>query len=163
MLGRLQLNKWFNDIKDDASRLRERQIVSRAAWGFFVFESLAAYAYLQLSAFPPPTIPRCFEPAPGPTLPCLPNLDLHGNEHTAESRCPPLVRGVLDATCDMCVMLYESLSLSPAGANAAGTNGDVSALRSLLHAVNRWHARLTRSLREDINFTHQTCYLRYYL
>lgn len=109
---------------------------------------------------PPPTIPRCFEKASASSSQTVPNVDVAGNEHTSESRSPPIVPGIFDASCQLAVMLYSSMLWNSAPSNVVGSPNDVAKRSELLEAVRNWSMTLPSHLREGVNFTPQTCFLR---
>lgn len=110
---------------------------------------------------PPPQIPRCFEPPPPATCGPIPNVDLLGNPHTGGSKSPPFITGALYLACDITVMLYESMEWNFRSEGIWGTEEDLRKRREMIDQVRRWRARLPPNMQDDINFTPQTCYLRY--
>ncbi|KAG5979347.1 hypothetical protein E4U43_006909, partial [Claviceps pusilla] len=164
MFNRLDVEAKYNAMRYDMTKDLERRILSRLAWGLFCFESIVAYVYLQISMIPPPSIPRHFErpfeppPAPYGRAPA-PNVDMFGNTHTSESKSPPFVPGALYLACDVTLMLYSSMQWNMESESFYGTEEDLRVRRRKLHEVRQWREGLPRNMREDINFTPQTCYL----
>ncbi|EFY91265.1 C6 transcription factor, putative [Metarhizium acridum CQMa 102] len=187
MFHQLNVDAMYARVKDDPLAARERRVLSRLAWGLFLFErfvlaltpaisslvlprldgltiqSIVGYMYLQQSLIPPPQIPRCFEPPPPAKAGPVPNIDLFGNPHTSESRSPPFVTGALYLACDITGMLYESMDWNFRSESIWGTEQDLERRRDMIDEVRQWRARLPPNLRDDTNFTPQTCYLRAYM
>lgn len=185
MFHQLNVDAMYARIKDDPLAARERRVLCRLAWGLFLFErfvsaltpaissavlpqvdgltieSIVGYMYLQQSLIPPPQIPRCFDPPPSAKDAPVPNIDLFGNPHTSESRSPPFVTGALYLACDITVMLYESMDWNFRSESIWGTEQDLERRRDMIDEVRQWRASLPPNLRDDTNFTPQTCYLRY--
>ncbi|KAH7187276.1 putative C6 transcription factor [Fusarium oxysporum] len=158
MFRRLHLDGTFNKIKDDPGQTRQREIISKAAWGLFCFESIVAYVYLDQSLLAPPTIPRCFHAKDRPSE----NLDLWGDLHQTERGMPPFVPGILDATCDLSEMLYEIMFCN-IRAQEIGSEEDLKKRRELYSSVLEWSGNLPKRMKKDENLTPQTCFLRIYI
>ncbi|PHH59346.1 hypothetical protein CDD82_2507 [Ophiocordyceps australis] len=159
MLQRLNLADCFTQpqvAQDPAIRLRERRIMSKALWGFFCFESLASYVYLQQSLLGPPNVARCFDQDAASD-----NVDIFGKPFTSASPLPPFVPGILDATCDLSVALYKVMQWN-AKSEDVGDEADVANRRQFYTDIQGWKQRLPRHLTAEDNFTPQTCYLHVY-
>ncbi|KHN99136.1 Zn(2)-C6 fungal-type DNA-binding domain protein [Metarhizium album ARSEF 1941] len=163
MFHQLDVDAMYAKIAHDPLAARDRRVLSRLAWGLFLFESIVGYMYLQQSLLPPPQIPRCFEPPPSASDGPVPNIDLFGNQHTSESRSPPFVTGALFLACEITVMLYESMDWNFRSESIWGTEQDLDKRRDMIENVRQWRAMLPESLRDDTNFVPQTCYLRAYM
>lgn len=184
MLHRLKLENVFNKVKNDPFKSRQKRILSKALWGLFCFEKLAihqsfkldsdrwlltasfhsivGYVYLELSLLKPPSIPRCFESPSsdhGGSSATAHNIDLFGNRYETGSRPPPFVPGVLYAACDLSELLYQSM-LWNAEASEVGSPQDLKKRTNLHTNVLEWRNQLPKYLKEDCNFTPQTCFLR---
>ncbi|KAG5945456.1 hypothetical protein E4U53_006704 [Claviceps sorghi] len=188
MFNRLDVEATYNAMRYDKTKELDRRILSRLAWGLFCFESahsfgpvrareehqvqsncvsgnlsIVAYVYLEISMIPPPAIPRHFErPFEPPGLAPPPNVDMFGNVHTSESKSPPFVPGALYLACDVTSMLYSSMQWNQESESFCGEEEDLKVRRRKLDEVRRWRERLPLNMREDINFTPQTCYLSAY-
>ncbi|OAA51725.1 Zn(2)-C6 fungal-type DNA-binding domain protein [Metarhizium rileyi] len=163
MFKQLNVNAMYAKIRDDPLAARGRRILSRLAWGLFLFESIVGYMYLQQSWIPPPQIPRCFDPPPSADDGPIPNIDLFGNPHTSESKSPPFITGALYSACDITVMLYESMDWNHRSESIWGTAQDLEKRREMIGKIRKWRASLPPNMQDDINFTPQTCYLRAYM
>ncbi|KAK5991212.1 Notoamide biosynthesis transcriptional activator notL'-like protein [Cladobotryum mycophilum] len=162
MLHRLKLERTFRNLKRNPSTSRQRRIISKAVWGLFCFESIVAFVYLQQSLIKPPTIERCFE-ADGKTLnDATGNVDILGAPYISSSRPPAFVPGVLNATCDLSEILYKVM-LWNAEVEEVGSDEDIDKRKGFFALAQQWREKLPHNLREDMNFTPQTCYLRIYL
>ncbi|PFH61397.1 hypothetical protein XA68_17449 [Ophiocordyceps unilateralis] len=163
MLHRLGLPHTFKQSSPNdgqASRSREEQIVSKVIWGLFCFESIVGYVYLQQSLLKPPNVPRCFEPAVSSNCPSV-NLDFNGEPFTSTSTSPPFVPGILDATCELSLALYEVMQWN-ADSQEPGSEIDLTKRRQFYAENQSWRHRLQRHLTAEGNFTPQTCFLHVY-
>ncbi|KAK7409390.1 hypothetical protein QQX98_008452 [Neonectria punicea] len=160
MSSRLSLEKTFDRIKDDPLKLRHRQVISKALWGLFCYESIVAYVYLELSLIPPPKVPRCFETDErlSPTQPG--NVDLFGAPYTAASTSPPFVPGIQHAVCDLSLFLYRVMRVNDR-ANV-GSDEDLETRRGLHKELVQWRRLLPSYMKFESNLTPQTCFLRVY-
>ncbi|RNJ60217.1 hypothetical protein D7B24_009249 [Verticillium nonalfalfae] len=61
MFLRLDLEARFEAVSNDQQGKREKAIISTALWGFFCYESIVSYVYIELSLIRPPRIPCVFE------------------------------------------------------------------------------------------------------
>ncbi|KAF7554129.1 hypothetical protein G7Z17_g3135 [Cylindrodendrum hubeiense] len=129
-------------------------------WGLFCFESIATYLYLDLSLIPPPTIPRCFEEVEQPSSTQPGNVDIFGEPFTAGSSPPPFVPGILNATCDLSMFLYQAMDRNIEA--DVGSDEDLQARRSLYKHVVEWRRFLPAYMKYESNPTPQTCFLRVY-
>ncbi|KAG6019116.1 hypothetical protein E4U41_003392, partial [Claviceps citrina] len=164
MFNRLDVKAKYDEMRYDKTKDLDRRILSRLAWGLFCFESIVAYVYLQISLIPPPAIPRHFErpTEEAPSSGIIPNVDMFGNVHTRESKSPPFVPGALYLACDVTLMLYSSMQWNLESETFYGTEEDLRVRRRKLDEVGQWRKRLPLNMREDVNFTPQTCYLSAY-
>ncbi|KAH6973694.1 putative C6 transcription factor [Ilyonectria sp. MPI-CAGE-AT-0026] len=160
MLFRLHLDKAFNSIKDDPAKSRQRQIISRALWGLFCFESVVSYMYIDSSLLVPPTIPRCFETNPQPLSTQPGNVDMFGAPYTKGSTPPPFVPRTLNAQCDLSLFLYRAMQRNAEA--DIGSEEDLRERRSLYKEVLEWRKYLPAYMKYESNPTPQTCYLRVY-
>ncbi len=111
--------------------------------------------YFQQSLVPPPEVPRCFE-------------DLAVNEaakHSPGSSSgsattePPTANGVLNATCDLSLLLYQIMQYN-ATQEDVGSDEDLAKRRQYYSEVQSlWH-NIPEQLKEENNLTPQTCFLR---
>lgn len=136
------------------ANLEDEAFLLTPTWG-----SIVGYVYLQISLVPPPNIPRCFE-KPSVSESNLKPVDLFGNPHNQASRSPPFVPGALYLACDLMLMLYSSMEWNIRSESIYGTEEDLKVRRQKLQEVRRWRDALPLNMRDDINFTPQTCYLR---
>ncbi|KAK2603543.1 hypothetical protein QQS21_004312 [Conoideocrella luteorostrata] len=164
MFNRLNVEATYNEIRDDPTKTLNRNILSKLAWGLFCFESIVAYVYLQISMIPPPNIPRPFERPPELTGGgAMQNVDIFGNPHTKHSKSPPYVTGALYLACDVTLMLYSSMEWNIKSESMYGTAEDLEVRRRKLRELRLWTERLPPNMRDDINFTPQTCHLSSYV
>ncbi|KPM39874.1 hypothetical protein AK830_g6692 [Neonectria ditissima] len=119
----------FEAIQDDPAKLRHRQVISKAVWGLFCYESIVAYVYLELSLIPSPKIPRCFEADHRLSSAQPANFDLFGAPYTAASKSPPFVPGIQHAICDLSMFLHRAMRVN-GGANI-GSDEDFKTRRRL--------------------------------
>ncbi|KAH6647133.1 putative C6 transcription factor [Truncatella angustata] len=163
MLKRLDLEKTFMQIWTDPSKNRQKQIIAKALWGIFCFESIVAFVYLQQSLVQAPQVARFFpvETMSPALVDC--NLDLLGNAHTTSSRSPPFVSNILDFTCDLSVHLYDLMAWNAEAPGMIGTIEDLDQRLRLHQQLRQWRETLPCNLRHEVNFTPQTCFLSIYL
>lgn len=116
--------------------------------------------YLQLSLIRPPTIARLFEDDYDALSSQQHNVDLFGEPFTENSRQPPFVRGTLDAACDLSELLYKTMTHNSNGAIELGSDDDLNERSELYAELIQLRKGLPVRLRDEENFTPQTCFLR---
>ncbi|KAH7176443.1 hypothetical protein EDB81DRAFT_706866 [Dactylonectria macrodidyma] len=163
MLDRMQLNKVFDKIKEDPTKSTQRRVISKALWGLFCFESMVANLYLTESELSPPTVPRVFELDPKPSQSQPRNVDMFDNPYTSTSEPtadspPPFVPGILSASCDLCLFLYQAMQMN-FNPNI-GTGKDLQTRRELYNTALDWRKFHPAHLKFESNPAPQTCFLR---
>lgn len=62
--------------------------------------------------------------------------------------------------CDLSELLYKVMLWNTGAQGNLGSEEDIDKRRQLFAALQQWRRRLPEHLREDTNFTPQTCFLR---
>ncbi|KAB5539497.1 putative C6 transcription factor [Coniochaeta sp. 2T2.1] len=165
MMKQLNLEAELAAIENDASKKVERRALSRALWGYFIFESMLAYTYLQPSLRDPPKIGRAgLEPEPEKVSDIRDllsmNADEKGKKDSFEFRGqPPLVHGTLGAGCEVASLLYEVMTYNASYDTVPAIADDLEKRRQLYAEVMVFRDSLPANLRPESNFTPQTCLL----
>ncbi|KAJ3498502.1 hypothetical protein NLG97_g1076 [Lecanicillium saksenae] len=133
MLTRLDLPSVFS-IADDTftNGSRIRAVVSKAIWGLFCFESIVGYVYFQQSLLPVPQIPRHFEDGACPKT--IDHAQERPDDNTSNNQAA--LPGVLNATCDMSILLYRIMQYNSV-AKDLGSETDVAKRRQFDNEIHR--------------------------
>jgi hypothetical protein len=145
MLKRLQLiraQKELNPLDEDS--IKWSRAASRASWGFYCFDSIAAFAYAQPSLILRPTSPRAFL--------------THRSSRWRDGEFDPAT--VLDAMCDLSVIYNEALSHHLSGVSTLGSEYDLSRRSKFLSSIRDWRLGLSEDLHVQNNPTKVVYMLR---
>jgi hypothetical protein len=88
------------------------------------------------------------------------NFALFGASDSPGRQLPPLVTGLFGEFCSLSLILYEIMSWNRDAKVPVGGEHDLLMRRQFYDKVRRRREDLPRRMREDINFTPQTCFLR---
>ncbi|KAF6806544.1 Nitrogen assimilation transcription factor nirA 5 [Colletotrichum sojae] len=127
---------------------RHLQIMSRALWGMYCFESIFAFAYLRPSFLPAPSIPRLF---------------VDKNLLNPSERLSPAQRNalLLDATCDLSILFNETMLYNQrTRASDVGTEEDIQRRIALFDALRSWRTLVPQHLHEVDGFWPPAYYVR---
>ncbi|KAF2104308.1 putative C6 transcription factor [Rhizodiscina lignyota] len=166
MVRRLNLEKKFEMLKAESpTELKEKRIISRAAWGLFHAESCYAYIYLQPALIRPPKIPRMFD---SENVREPPTPETHAEDQLLQEPViedpghpnpPSLVSGAVDFACQLSEMLFEIMTYNASSKMVLGSGDDLEKRKEFYNRLEIWKSSLPADLRSDVNFTMQTALL----
>jgi hypothetical protein len=190
MLKKLNIEARLSRIRNDPNLGGERQALSKALWGFFIFErymlgtgllfvddgltvvvvvffSIVASGYFQASSLSPPgldvtgALPDTSLNNVAPTPPFERADSSQSSEILTGDRIYiPALHGYLDACADIARLLYESMRHNADYNSDTGSAEDLRTRRGLYSRVSRLSRYFPAALRPETNLGPQTCLLR---
>ncbi|KJZ68072.1 hypothetical protein HIM_12535 [Hirsutella minnesotensis 3608] len=163
LIPRLRIEAQYHSLLEDGHEdPKERNLLSKAIWGLFIFESRVAFLYFQPSSIPVPQVPNPFavDVEKDSWHQTRSNVDVLDRPFE-ESPCEvPLVPDINAATCSLAVLFYDIMMHNTNEETVWGSKDDLRKQRGLYSKFKKLTASWPKRFHLENNFAPSTCYLR---
>ncbi|KJZ70966.1 hypothetical protein HIM_09621 [Hirsutella minnesotensis 3608] len=163
MVTRLKIEARYTSLLEDGhDDPKERELLSKALWGLFIFESRSAFLYFQPSQIPIPKIPNPFAADMNEAAWHRPrsNVDVLDRPFE-ESPCRiPIVPEINAATCSLAELFYEIMLHNTNEETVCGSDDDLRIRKSFYLKLRRMVDTWPKRFYVENNFAPGTHYLR---